>query len=135
MATKREVSTELLDAIQDAFNRHDVDRILSYFAEECEWLMARGPDPREGKRLKGKQAIGDLLRARYKVIEDMRWEDMTHFISPDGNKACSEWTVRGTPNDGSPPIDLLSCDVWTFLNGEVIKKDTYWKSVDARGRR
>lgn len=123
------VTNELLDEIQDAFNRHDVDAIVSFFADDCEWLMARGPDPWEGKRLIGKHAIGDVLRARYKVIEDMRWEDMTHFISPDGTKACSEWTVKGTPNDGSPSIDFLGCDVWTFRDGEVVKKDTYWKFV------
>ena len=40
----REVTTALLDAIQDGFNRHDVDAILSHFVEDCEWLMARGPD-------------------------------------------------------------------------------------------
>ncbi len=76
------VTIELLDTIQDAFNRHDVDAIVAFFADDCEWLMARGPDPWEAKRLTGKQAIGDVLRARYKVVEDMRWEDMTHFISP-----------------------------------------------------
>ena len=123
------VTIELLDTIQDAFNRHDVDAIVAFFADDCEWLMARGPDPWEAKRLTGKQAIGDVLRARYKVVEDMRWEDMTHFISPDGTKACSEWTVRGTPNDGSAVINLLGCDVWTFRDDEVIKKDTYWKFV------
>ena len=88
--TNPSVTIELLDIIQDGFNRHDVDAILSHFAEDCEWLMARGPDPWEGQRLHGKQAIGDVLRARYAVIPDMRWEDMTHFISPDCTKACSE---------------------------------------------
>lgn len=124
------ITLELLDNIQDAFNRHDVEAILSYFADDCEWLMARGPTPWEGKRLKGKHAIGDVLRARYEVVQDMRWEDMSHFISPDKSKACSEWTVKGTPNDGSPEIDVLGCDVWTFRGDEVIKKDTYWKYVD-----
>ena len=123
------VTIELLDIIQNAFNRHDVDTILTHFADDCEWLMTRGPDPWEGKRLKGKQAIGDVLRARFEVIGDMRWEDMSHFISPDHRRACSEWTVRGTPNDGSPPLDYLGCDVWTFRDGQVVKKDTYWKYV------
>ncbi|MCY4351166.1 MAG: nuclear transport factor 2 family protein, partial [Thiotrichales bacterium] len=91
------VTIALLDAIQDAFNRHDVDAILSYFAEDGEWLMARGPDPWEAKRLRGKQAIGEVLRARYAVIPDMRWVDMLHFIDPGGTRACSEWTVKGTP--------------------------------------
>jgi len=88
------VTVELLDAIQDAFNRRDVDGILSYFSDDCEWLMARGPDPWEGKRLRGKPAIAEVLSARFAVIPDMRWVDMSHFISPDGSKACSEWTVN-----------------------------------------
>lgn len=128
LANNRQVTIELLDAIQDAFNRHDVDGILSYFADDCEWVMARGPDPWEGKRLRGKAAIAEVLSARYAVIPDMRWVDMSHFISADGSKACSEWTVKGTPNDGDP-IDWLGCDVWTFVNGLVTKKDTYWKTI------
>ena len=123
------VTIALLDAIQDAFNRHDVDAILSYFAEDGEWLMSRGPDPWEAKRLRGKQAIGDVLRARYAVIPDMRWVDMLHFIDPGGTRACSEWTVKGTPKGGAL-LDWLGCDIWTFRNGLVTKKDTYWKHID-----
>ena len=122
------VTNELLDAIQDAFNRHDVDGILSYFADDGEWLMARGPDPWEAKRLRGKQAIGDVLRARYAVVPDMRWVDMQHFIEPDGIRACSEWTVKGTPKEGTP-INWLGCDIWTFRDGLISKKDTYWKYI------
>lgn len=129
MTEHRKPSIELLDAIQDAFNRHDVDGILSYFADDCEWLMARGPDSREARRLRGKAAIGDVLSARYAVIPDMRWVDMQHFISEDGARACSEWTVKGTPKDGAP-IDWLGCDIWTFRNGLVTRKDTYWKYIE-----
>lgn len=124
------VTVELLDAIQDAFNRHDVEGILSYFSDDCEWLMARGPDPWEAKRLRGKTAIGEALTARYAVIPDMRWVDMQHFISADGTRACSEWTVKGTPIEG-PPLNWLGCDIWAFSNGQVTKKDTYWKTIEA----
>jgi taurine dehydrogenase small subunit len=130
MSARREVTIALLDEIQDGFNRHDVDAILSHFTEDCEWLMARGPEPWQARRLRGKQAIGEVLRARYAVIPDMRWEEMSHFIAPHQCKACSEWTVRGTPADGSAPIELLGCDVWTFRDGWVLRKDTYWKYID-----
>lgn len=129
MSNDTRVTIALLDAIQDAFNRHDVDAILSYFAEDGEWLMARGPDPWEARRLRGKQAIGDVLRARYAVIPDMRWVDMQHFIDAGGSRACSEWTVKGTPREG-PPLDFLGCDLWTFRDGRITKKDTYWKFID-----
>ena len=39
MSHVREVTIELLDTIQDAFNRHDVDGILTYFAHSAaRWL-------------------------------------------------------------------------------------------------
>ena len=130
MTKARTVTIELLDEIQDGFNRHDVPAILSHFADDCEWLMARGPDPWEARRLRGKADIGEVLSARYAVIPDMRWEDMSHFIAPGGEKACSEWTVRGTPTEGNgEPIELLGCDIWTFRDGWVTCKDTYWKFV------
>lgn len=129
MSNDTRLTIALLDAVQDAFNRHDVDGILSYFAEDGEWLMARGPDPWEAKRLRGKQAIGEVLRARYAVIPDMRWVDMQHFIDAGGSRACSEWTVKGTPQEGAP-LDQLGCDLWTFRDGRITKKDTYWKFID-----
>ncbi|MDH3691589.1 MAG: nuclear transport factor 2 family protein [Gammaproteobacteria bacterium] len=129
MNRSKVVSIELIDAIQAAFNSHDVDAILSYFAEDCEWTMARGPNTPEGRRLKGKKAIGDVLRARYEVIPDMRWVDMHHFISVDGTRAASEWTVKGTPK-GGPPINWLGCDLWEFRGEQVIRKDTYWKYIE-----
>jgi len=110
MGTTRLVTLDLLDVIQDAFNRHDVDDILSYFTTDCEWLMARGPDAWEAKRLLGKDTIGQALSTRYGVIPDMRWEDITHFISADGTKACSEWTVCGTPTDGTSAFSQLGCN-------------------------
>lgn len=122
------VTIELLDAIQDAFNRQDVDAILSFFADDCEWLMARGPDAPEGRRLTGKQAIAEVLRARFKVITDMRWDEMRHWIVDD-TKALSEWVVRGTLPDGGK-IDLVGCDLWEFRDGMVTKKDTYWKTIE-----
>ena len=119
----RMVTIELLDDIQDGFNRHDVEAILSHFTDDCEWLMARGPNAPEGRRCLGKAEIGEVLSARYQEIPDMRWEDITHFISADGTKACSEWTVAGTPTDGTPAFSQLGCDIWTFRDGNVVKKD------------
>lgn len=124
---RRNVTLKLLDEIQDAFNRQDVPAILSHFTDDGVWLMARGPSEPEGRRLVGKAAIGKVLTARFKVIPDMRWDDMRHWIC-DQSKAVSEWTVRGAPVNGSP-FALLGCDLWEFRDGWVSKKDTYWKAI------
>ena len=123
----REVTIALLDEIQDGFNRHDVDAILSHFTEDGIWLMARGPHAPDGRICRGKTEIGEVLRTRYGEIPDMRWEDMRHWIV-DQSKAISEWTVRGTPNGGKP-FEYLGCDLWEFHDGYVTKKDTYWKFI------
>ena len=121
------VTVELLDTIQDAFNRHDVDGILAHFVDDCVWLMARGPSPREGRCCRGKAEIAEVLSQRYAQIPDMRWVDMRHWIM--GDKALSEWVVQGTSLDGEK-LDFLGCDLWEFRGDKVVKKDTYWKYVD-----
>jgi len=123
----RTVTIALLDEIQGAFNQYDVDAILSNFVEDCEWLMARGPNAPDGRRCVGKTEIGDVLRARYREIPDMRWEEMRHWIV-DQSKALLEWVVRGTPTAGEP-FEYVGCDLWEFRDGYVTKKDTYWKFV------
>ena len=45
---------ELLDAFGDAFNRHDLDAIMSMMTEDCIFLTAAGDDP-EGKRIVGQE--------------------------------------------------------------------------------
>ncbi len=127
MSAATPITIELLDAIQDAFNRHDVDGILAHFADDCEWLMARGPAPRDGRRCRGKAEIRAVLAERFGRIPDMRWVDMRHWII--GDKALSEWVVQGTSVDGET-LDYLGCDLWQFRDGKVVKKDTYWKYVD-----
>jgi taurine dehydrogenase small subunit len=121
------ISIEYLDEIQLEFNQHDVDAILSHFAHDSVWIMARGPTAPEGRRCVGKTEIGTVLRARYSQIPDMRWEEIRHWVC-DESKAISEWVVLGTPTEGEP-FEYLGCDLWEFKDGLVTKKDTYWKFI------
>ena len=123
----RPITIKYLDEIQLGFNQHDVDAILSYFATDCVWLMASGPNAPEGRRCIGKEEIGSVLRARYAQIPDMRWEEMRHWVC-DESKAISEWVVRGTPREGEA-FEYLGCDLWEIKDGLVAKKDTYWKFI------
>ena len=127
MFTPRPLTIALLDEIQDGFNRQDVAAIISHFTDDGVWLMARGPEAPEGRRLIGRAQIAEVLTARYQQIPDMRWTDMRHWIAGP-NKALSEWTVRGTPVGGEA-FAWLGCDLWEFRDGWVTKKDTYWKFI------
>lgn len=123
-------SIDLLLQINAAFNSRDVNRIMAFFAEDATFLMARGPEPC-GRRVRGKAAIGQVLADRFKVISDMRWDHIDHFVT--GNRAVSIWTVTGSGADGER-LDYQGCDIYEFRGDEILNKDTYWKLVEQRPR-
>ncbi|TMB83149.1 MAG: nuclear transport factor 2 family protein, partial [Chloroflexi bacterium] len=43
-----------------------------------------------------------------------------------GNRGASEWTLTGTTTDGDH-LEIRGCDLWTFRDGQIARKDSYWK--------
>ena len=120
----------LLKDINAAFNNRDVDRIMSFFADDCTFLMARGPEPC-GRRVHGKAEVRRVLADRFKVIPDMRWDHVDAFIA--GNHAVTVWVVTGRGADGET-LNYQGCDLYEFRDGKILNKDTYWKIVEQRDR-
>lgn len=124
-STRREVTKELILEISAAFNSRDVDRIMSYFAEDATFYMASGPEP-VGRAVRGKAAIHKVLADRFKVIPDMRWEHESEYVC--GDLAVSVWRVKGRSKEGTV-LDYQGCDLWEFKDGLVYNKNTFWKIV------
>lgn len=121
----RSPSVALLEAIGDAFNRHDLDGIMSFFAEDGVFDQPAGPDI-WGRRYNGKEEIRQAFAALFETIPDIHWEPVQNWVS--GNMGCSEWRRTGTTTDGERQ-DWLGCDLFTFRDGKVVKKDSYFKTV------
>jgi ketosteroid isomerase-like protein len=121
----RTVTVELIREIAAAFNSRDVNRIMSYFTEDCTFLMASGPEP-VGRAVRGKAAVHKVLADRFKVIPDMSWDHQYEYVC--GDRAVSVWTVTGKSKDGTA-LNYQGCDLWEFKDGLVHNKDTYWKIV------
>jgi ketosteroid isomerase-like protein len=116
-----------LHALADAFNAHDLDRIMTMFAEDAVLEMPRGSEPC-GRRFVGKPAVREALAARFAGLPDVHYGDDTHLVA--GNVGISKWTVTGTLADGWR-VRTNGCDFYTFRDGLVVKKDSYWKIVEA----
>jgi steroid delta-isomerase-like uncharacterized protein len=116
-----------LEAVLDAFNRHDLDGIMAFFGEDAVFESPRGADPR-GTRFVGKAAVRAGLAKRFEGIPDVHYGDDDHFLSADGRRGVSEWTLTGTTTDGER-IEVRGCDLWTFEDGRIVRKDSYWKRV------
>lgn len=123
------VTLDLMKAISAAFNARDVDRIVSFFAEDGVFCLSRGPEP-VGRTLKGKAVIRQVLSDRFKQIPDMRWENEEYILA--GNRAVSIWTVRGQGADGET-LNYQGCDIYTFgSDDKIVHKNTFWKIVENR---
>jgi taurine dehydrogenase small subunit len=120
----------LMKEINAAFNSRDVDRIMDFFADDCTFLMARGPEA-VGRRVHGKDAVRRVLADRFKVIPDMRWDHVDAFIC--GNRAVSVWMVTGQGKDGER-LNYRGCDIYEFRGDKILNKDTYWKLVEQGNR-
>jgi ketosteroid isomerase-like protein len=112
----------------DAFNAHDLDLIMSYFAEDCILEMPRGRDP-WGSRLEGKTKVREALASRFQGLPDVTYNNAEHFVDEASGTGISRWTLMGTSVNGTR-TEVQGCDLYTFRNGQVIRKDSYWKIVE-----
>ena len=126
MTQSQPVSVETLKAIANAFNDHDLDRIMAFFADDCSLDMPRGPDP-WGQRFTGKAAVRAGLASRLKGLPDVHYGDDRHWVS--GNSGFSTWLLTGTTPEGRR-VSVRGCDHYEFRDGKVIRKDSYWKIVE-----
>ena len=122
------VTTATLKDILDAFNRHDLDAIMAFFAEDCSFDFPRGPEP-YGQRFIGKDQVRKALSGRFEGIPDVHYGQDSHWVA--GTKGLSEWTLTGTTSSGTH-LELRGCDIWEFENEKVKRKDSYWKIVEGQ---
>ncbi len=116
----------LLQQFLDAFNRHDLDAIMGFFAEECVLETPRGPDA-WGRRYVGRAEVRTGLAGRFAGIPDVHYGDDHHWVC--GDRGVSTWLLTGTTTDGQR-LAVRGCDLLEFAGGRVTRKDSYWKLVE-----
>ena len=119
-------STDVLEAFLGAFNDHDVDAIMSFFADDCVMEMPRGPGP-GGRRLVGRDEVREGIQSRFDGIPDIHYGDDRHWLC--GDRGVSEWTIRGTQASGER-IEVRGCDLFELAGGKITRKDSFWKILD-----
>jgi steroid delta-isomerase-like uncharacterized protein len=120
------VTDELLKGFLEAFNRHDLDSIMSYFAEDCVFYMPRGSAPR-GDRYTGKDQVRAGLAKRFEGIPDVHYGEDRHWVC--GDFGVSEWTLTGTSVSGKK-IEVRGVDLLEFAEGKITRKDSFWKILE-----
>ena len=116
-----------LKATFDAFNRHDIDGVMTHFADDCVFNTIAG-DEAYGTRIAGRDAIAQAFTNVCTGIKDAQWADHRHFVA--GDRGVSEWTFRGTNPDGSR-VDAQGVDLFTIRDGKIVEKQAFRKQRPA----
>lgn len=120
-----EVTPRDLQAFADAWNRHDVDALMSFMTEDCEFHASAGPDVR-GESHVGQEAVRAAYTDVFSTFPDAHWGGARHFVH--GDRGVSEWTFSGTAADGTR-VEVRGCDLFTFRGGRIAIKDSFRKNA------
>ena len=119
----RGLTLDLLEAMTEAYNRHDVEAIMSYFAADARFDHGAGSEA-YGKRFQGLAEIRMAFEGLFRSIESVHWKPLDTRIA--GDKAYCEFHRVARLKNGTVQ-DFLSVDVLTFRDGLIVHKDTYFK--------
>ena len=118
-----EVTTELLQAFADAWNRHDVDALMSFMTTiaSSKPLQARrsaAPGTRAGGR-------ASWLRGSLDNLSRCPLGQRAPFC-PWGQRRVGV-DVHGNRADGTR-VEVHGCDLFTFRDGKIALKNSYRKN-------
>jgi len=119
----------LLRSFAEAFNWHDLDRLMSMMTEDCVFDASSGPEA-WGTRYTGQSQVRDSFAAIFRMFPDASWTQDRHFV--DGDRGLSEWLFTGTHVATGAVVRVHGCDIFTLRDGKIAIKDSYRKTVVAK---
>ena len=120
-----QVTRKLIDALSDAFNSNDIDRVMFFFADNAVFDHAAGPEI-HGTSSVGTNAIRAVFGDMFERVESVKWETLDVRI--EGDKAICQYRRTATFPSGEIQ-DCKTVDILTFRDDKIIHKDTYYKQV------
>jgi ketosteroid isomerase-like protein len=114
----------LLERFADAWNRHDLDALMSMMTTDCVFEASSGPDV-NGRRSEGQEAVRAAYADVFEAFPDARWGHPRHLVI--GDRGVSEWTFTGTQRDGTR-VAVNGCDLFTFREQKIAVKNSYRKN-------
>jgi len=106
-AMEHDEAIRILRSITEAFDAHDLDGIMSHFADDAVFDAPRGPDP-WGRRYVGETRFGSLHWSFLLASPMSATQQDDHFVDGDWAHRTGRWS--GTTTAGQA-IEVRGCDL------------------------
>jgi steroid delta-isomerase-like uncharacterized protein len=124
MATDME---KMMNDYLSAWNAHDVERILSFFTDDCVYNCTP-----MGKVSQGKNELKDFLSNMFTEFPDAKIEMKSSFGT--GDKGAGEWILSGTFAHSSNPampatgksFSVPGVGINEYSGGKISRVTNYW---------
>jgi ketosteroid isomerase-like protein len=121
------VDIATLEAFGAAWNRHDIDALMSFMTDDCVFHAAAGPDLL-GRSFRGRAAVREGFQLAWQTFPDAAWLDAEIFIA--GDRGVMESSFCGTKVDGTR-IEARMVDVFEFRGDKIACKNAFRKDRPA----
>ncbi len=118
-----EVTAERLAEALAAWNTHDPERVLAYFADDCAYHASFGPELL-GRSYVGRAQVLEGVGAFFERYPDGRFEDTGVFVA--GDRGAAEWTFVATEADGGE-LRVRGADLFAFEGDLIRTKNAFRK--------
>ncbi len=119
----QELHLATLEAFGEAWNRHDIDALMSFMHPDCVFEGVAGPEVC-GVRHTGPTAVRKAFESAWQTIPDAAWRDARCWVA--GDRGVMESTFTGTAADGSR-IEANMVDLLIFKDGKILLKNAFRK--------
>ena len=122
------VTVETLKAFNEAWNRHDLEALMAFMTEDCQFHAVAGPGEL-GRSFVGIDEVRQGFALAWQTCPDAQWTEGVHFVV--GDRGVSESTFRGTRAADGLRIEARMVDVFTFRDGRIAVKNAFRKDRPA----
>jgi cation diffusion facilitator family transporter len=110
-----------VDRFNDAFNRHDVDAVMSTMTDDC---VFENTSPPRGERFEGQEQVRAAWEGFFAASPTARFESEDVIVA--GDRCVVQWRYTWTDDDGTAGA-IRGVDVIRVRDGKVAEKFAYVK--------
>ncbi len=116
------MTIERLKAFDEAWGQKDLEALMKFMTDDCEYHASVGPDP--GESFIGKESVRRGFRIMFEHDADSESRPGAVFIH--GDRGVVQWSYVSVDDRGRT-FKVRGCDLFEFVGDKIKRKDAFRK--------